>query len=133
MLAPRWYYLEQDMKNTVIKFAAIAGLLTAMASPANAEHSAPGFVVRSGPVYVSYKQAYRRDYAQRRYDRDYYHRRSHQKRHHKQHHRAADSHDRWHWSNSGRWDRYYYYDHSDLHYELRHGHRDSHRRNDRHR
>ena len=56
MLAPRWYYLEQDMKNTVIKFAAIAGLLTAMASPANAEHSAPGFVVRSGPVYVSYNR-----------------------------------------------------------------------------
>ena len=104
------------MKNHVIRFAAIAGLVAAMASPANAGHSDLEFAVRFGPSYVYYD-------GHRHYDRNYHHSRSHKKRHHKHHHRQNNAHDRWHRHNDGRRDRYYYSDHSDMHRELRHGHR----------
>ena len=114
------------MKNHALRLAAIAGLLAATVSPANAGHNDTEYGLRFGPAYVHYNDAYR-------YDRDYRHRRNHEKRHHRQHHRRRNTHDRWHWNNDGRRDRYYYYDHSDMHHELRHGHRDLHRGGGKHR
>jgi len=118
------------MKMRLVKLTAIAGLAAAIAAPANAEHGRRELNVRFGPAYVNYNDGYRRDDEYRRYDR---HWRKHQKRHRKQHRRQSNAHDRWHWNNDGRRDRYYYHDHSDFHHELRHGHRDVHRRDDRHR
>ena len=121
------------MKKHLVRLTAIAGLVAAIASPASAEHNSPELTVRFGPAYVNYNDGYRRSDGYSRYHNYDRHRRKHQKRHRKQHRRQGNAHDRWHWNNDGRWDRYYYYDHSELHHGLRHRHRDSHRRDERHR
>lgn len=115
------------MKKHVVRLAAIAGLVIAIASPASAEHNHSERNVRFGPAYANYDDGYRR------YDRNDRHWHKHQKRHRKQHRRQSNAHDRWHWNNGGRRDRYYYYDHSNLHHESRHRHRNSHRKDERHR
>jgi len=121
------------MKIHVFKFIAIAGLVAAMASPANAKHGDLQFAVRVGPAYVHYDDVYRHHDGHRRYGRHYRHRLKHKKRHHKRHDRQNYSHDLWHRYNDGRWDRYYDDDHRHLHHELRRGHRDFHRKQRRHR
>lgn len=116
------------MKNHVIRVAAVAGLVAAMATPASAGHSDLEFAIRVGPAYVHYYDVDRYYDKHRRYDRYYRHSRGHKKRHHKRGHRRKDAHARWHAYNDGRWDRYYDYDHWNLHHRLGRHHRDYYRR-----
>jgi hypothetical protein len=119
------------MKKHVIELTAMVALAAAMASPANAGHGELEVAARKGPTYVQHNNVYRLIDRHRHYDRDHRPWRKHQKRHRKHHRRWAYEHDLWHWYNDYRWDRYYDFEHRELHRDLRLGHHDFHRKRGR--
>lgn len=120
------------MKNHLIKLVAIGGFVAAMSSPASAEHNDLDFAIQLGSTYVTYDDGYRRFDRRHRYDRNYGHGHKYRKQRHKRRRRQEFIHERWHRHNDPRWDRYYFYDHKQLHRRLRRGHHDFYRRQYRH-
>lgn len=114
------------MRKHVIRMAAVAGLVTLLATTASAHGGEREVIARVGPTYIHWSaaQSYDRDYS--RYDRYYRHAHKRDRQRHRHHRREIDAHELWHWYNDGRRDRYFRHDHALFHASL--GHRRHHDR-----